>query len=81
MQTRKTIAVFAFIFILLLLMFLGLALFAFIPFDEVREGTKTTERIIVITLCAICLIIQGFLFRFLFGTNDVRKRDENTRKN
>lgn len=65
MQTRKIIGACAFVVVLLLIAYLGLAMFVFIPFDEVVEGSKTNEKIVIGMLLAICVIVEGFLLRFL----------------
>lgn len=65
MQTRKIIGACAFVVVLLLIAYLGLAMFVFIPFDKVVEGSKTNERTVIGMLLAICVIVEGFLVRFL----------------
>lgn len=65
MRTARVLAAVALAFILPLFLFLTLGMFVFIPFDEVVEGSKIHEKVIVGLLMVICVIFGGFLLRFL----------------
>lgn len=63
--TLWTLAVLIFMLILFFLM----ALFFFIPFDEMLEGSKIEEKIVVAIINITLITVEVFLLKYLLRTS------------
>ena len=53
------------VLIFMLILFFLMALFFFIPFDEVLEGPKIEEKIVVAMITITLIMVEVFLLKYL----------------